>query len=365
MNIFQEAKPEMAYLKLGIYGEAGSGKSFTASKVAIGLCKLIDSKKPVAFADTETGSDFVRHLFLKEKIRLFVTKTRTFAKLIEDKDKDGKILPGILDEAESECSVLIIDSITHYWNELIDAYLKKMNKTRLTLRDWQPLKATWREFTTRFINSKLHIVLCGRSADKWEEVEDPEDGSKELRKTGTKMRTETEMAYEPSLLVEMEAVQLSARTGGAYVHRAYVKKDRFDIINGQVYDDPTFESFLPHIEKLNLGGEHKAIEPGRSSVDLFNNENIGEKRMLNRDILLEKIGNEIKLLYPGQKEEEKTARLMFMKEIFGTHSWTEISSKRTNEELRAGLEAIEARTKKQECPFKEPESKKGKKEKKS
>jgi len=329
MTLLQKSKPEMAYLKLGIYGEAGSGKTFTSTKVAIGLAEFIKSKKPVAFADTETGSDFVQPAFKAAGFNLVVAKTRAFADLL-----------GIIDEAAKECDILIIDSVTHFWNELIDAYLKKNEKKRLTLRDWQPLKQTWREFTDRFVNSKLHIIMCGRSADKWEEVEDPDDGSKELRKVGTKMRTETEMSYEPSLLVEMEAVQLSARIGGQYVHRAYVKKDRFDVLDGQVFDNPGFETFLPHIRLLNLGGEHKAIEADRNSQDMFERGDTGEQRRLHKEIMLEKITNEIKKMYPGQSERDKTERIALLERTFGSNSWTEISTYNRLEQLEEGLKKL-------------------------
>lgn len=329
MSVFQKARNEMAYLKAGFYGEAGSGKSFTSSRIAIGLVKYIKAKKPVMYFDTETGSDFLIRQFTEAGIELHTFKSRAFSDLLV-----------AVDEAEKTASVMIIDSITHVWNELIESYMKKLELKRLSLKHWIPLKTTWREFTTRYVNSKLHIIVCGRSADKWEEVEDPEDGSKELRKTGTKMRTETEMGYEPSLLVELEAVQLTARAGGAYVHRAYVKKDRFDVINGHVFDQPGFESFLPHISLLNLGGEHKALEQGRNSTAMFERNDIGARKVETREILIEKIGNEIKLIYPGQNEADKTARLKLMEKIFQTHSWTEICMRRKNEELQVGLDAI-------------------------
>ncbi len=328
-NLLREISPEMAFLKMGIYGKAGSGKTFTGTLISIGLAQYIKSEKPIAFADTETGSDFVKHKFDVNKIKLLVAKTRAFQDLLT-----------IINEAEKQCDILIIDSITHYWNEICDSYMAKNELKRLRLKDWIPLKKTWREFTDHFITSKLHIIVCGRSADEWAEVEDEEDGSKELKKVGTKMRTETEMGYEPSLLIEMEPIQLTARTGGNYIHRAYVKKDRFDIINGKVFDEPKFENFLPHIELLNLGGEHKAIEPGRTSQDMFEKGNTGEQRMITKDIVLEKIANEIKLLYPGQTEIDKTGRLKLMEKIFNTNSWTEIEKRKNIEELTVGLETI-------------------------
>jgi len=58
MTLFEDSKMEIAYLKMGLYGEAGTGKSFTSSKVAIGLHKYIKAKKPIFFFDTETGRIF-------------------------------------------------------------------------------------------------------------------------------------------------------------------------------------------------------------------------------------------------------------------------------------------------------------------
>lgn len=332
MSDLQEARSESAYLKLGIYGEAGSGKTFTSTRVAIGLCGFIKSEKPVGFMDTETGSDFVRFRFEQAGLKLRAWKTRAFVDLLK-----------IVDTAEKECSVLIIDSITHPWDELVAAYLKANNKARLTLKDWQPVKATWREFTDKFLNSKLHIIMCGRSADKWDQIED-EDGAMELRKVGTKMKTEKDLGYEPNLLVEMEAIQLTAKAGGAYIRRAYIKKDRFGVLDGKVFDNPTFETFLPHIELLNLGGEHLAIDTTRTSEDMLKNDFSGERRAFKRDVVLEKIENEIKLLYPGQSEKDRTAKIKIIMDTFGTNSWTEVSGDRFKfaiDTLETGLAKIE------------------------
>lgn len=330
MSLLSKAIPEAAFFKAGIYGEAGSGKSYTSSLIAIGLVKLLKTTKPVGYADTETGSDFLLPLFEREQVPLVRTKTRAFADLLT-----------IVDEAEKECSVLVIDSITHFWNELMESYMKKNELKRITLKHWGPIKATWAEFTTRFVNSKLHIIVAGRSADKWEEVEDPEDGAKELKKVGTKMRTESSLAYEPSLLVEMEAVQLSARIGGKLVHRCHVRKDRFDVINGLSFDDPTLDTFMPHIALLNLGGEHKAIEPGRDSTGMFDRTDIGELKSVQREIKLEKITALMLALYPSQSESDKTAKRNLMKDLFGTLSWTEVSRLFSQDKLDEGIKNLE------------------------
>jgi len=334
MTLLQKSKPEMAYLKAGLYGEAGSGKTFTASQFAIGLHKYIKSNKAIAFLDTETGSDFVLPKFKQDKIELMVAKTRAFADLLT-----------VVDEAEKSCSILIVDSITHFWNELLDSYQKKHNISRITLRHWIPLKQMWREFTTRFINSKLHIIMAGRSAYIWDDVED-EEGVKELKKTGTKMRAETEMGYEPSLLVEMETVRTSARTGANWIHRAWVIKDRFDVIDGKCFDNPGFDSFLPHIKSLNLGGKHRAMDKDRDSQAILNNDNRGEAVFRKIKIITEKVQNAVYRAFPGQTAKDKLGRMDLLKKAFDTDSWTAITSMR-REDLEVGLKIIESEIRKE------------------
>jgi hypothetical protein len=65
MAIFKKAEQNAAFLKMGLLGFAGSGKTWTASLVAMGLVQLARKKglayadKPVVFLDTENGSDYV------------------------------------------------------------------------------------------------------------------------------------------------------------------------------------------------------------------------------------------------------------------------------------------------------------------
>jgi len=297
MELFKDAEIEMCYLKAGLYGEAGTGKTWTSSLIAIGLHKHIKAKKPVFFLDTETGSDFVLHVFEKEKVKLKVAKSRAFKDLLQS-----------IDEAEKSASVLIVDSITHFWNEMLSAYQKENKLSRITLRHWIPLKQTWREFTDRYINSSLHIIMAGRSAFIWDDVED-EEGVKELKKVGTRLRAEVETAYEPSLLVEIERLRKTSKTGSAWTHRAWVIKDRFDAINGDHFDNPTFESFLPHIKLLNLGGKHRAVDQNRTSEEMFEGHTTGEAKFRKAKILIEKIENGLNQIYPGQTKKDSRGGL--------------------------------------------------------
>ena len=323
-KLFKAAEPEIAFLKMGIYGGQGAGKTRTATEVAIGLFEHTKSKKPVYFLDSETGSDYVRPVFEKRGVPFFNAKSRAFSDLLS-----------AIDEAEKEASVFICDSITHFWDELVESYKKEKGLSRLTIRHWGEIKPIWRDFSAKYVMSNLHIIVCGRAGDVWEEKED-EEGVKELMRTGTRMRVEKELGYEPSLLVEMVKERLSAKEGAGWTHRAWIVKDRFDVIDSQHFDDPKFESFLPHIELLNLGGKHRALDADRNSGELFHNTSNGYERMRQRDILLEKIQAEIYRKYPGQSTEDKVGRSDLMNDTFKTRSWKEIEGLR-NEILQDGL----------------------------
>ena len=181
-KFFKQAIAQNAYLKAGILGFAGSGKTYTASLMAMGLHKYIGSKKPVTFMDTETGSDYRIKDFEKNNIELLVSKSRSFAEMLN-----------LIDEAEKISDIMIIDSISAVWFDFMESFKKKKGRRFIQFQDWGILKPTWRlEFTdARYLNSKLHIIICGRAGYEYDYSAD-EDGRKELHKTGTKMKAETE-----------------------------------------------------------------------------------------------------------------------------------------------------------------------------
>lgn len=335
-SILRPATNQTAFLKAGLLGFAGSGKTHTAAAMALGLSSLIGDKKPVAFFDTETGSDYLIPRFKEAGVELLVAKTRTFADLLT-----------FMREAESIASVAIIDSISHVWTELLEAYTAKLRrKNGLMFSDWGPIKQEWRGFTDLYLNSQMHVILCGRAGFEYD-YEVNEAGKKELIKTGTKMKAETEMGYEPSLLLEMERVHAEGdeHTQGkrsAWTHRCYVLKDRTDRMNGATIDNPTFASFAPAISFLNIGGAHLGIDTSRSSEALFDSPDGLHERKKNVEIVLELILDAFVVAgLGGTSAKAKEAQVRELTRAFGTSSWTAIQGKRL-EDLQAGYTALRA-----------------------
>ena len=324
---FKEATNQAAFLKGGIFGFQGAGKTWTAALIAIGLHKYIKSQKPVYFLDTETGSDFVKPLFDKAKIKMMTDKTAAFAEMLKD-----------IDVAEQNSDILIIDSITHFWRELMRAWKAKRNRTFISIRDFGPLKDEWHQYTTRYVNSRLHIIMCGRASNIFADVED-EDASTENKqvmksiKVGTKMSAEGETGFEPSLLIEMERYHILQ--GGKYVRRANVVKERFGILTDKEFDDPTFEDFLPHIKSLNLGGEHVGVGTDTSEGMFISPDTSFSERRKQQTILTEEIEGLLVSAFPGTTREEKKAKADLLEVVFKTRSWTAICDVRPDD-LKAG-----------------------------
>ncbi len=327
-NLFSKQESTQAYLKAGIMGFAGSGKTYTANEIAMGLIKhakslgLPEGERPIFFLDTETGSDYIANRVKESGLDIFTAKTRAFKDLI----------PAIK-EAEKAAGVMIIDSITHFWREFTEAYAKRKNRTSLQFQDWNFLKTEWGKFTDIYINSSAHIILCGRAGYEYDYFED-DDGKKQLEKTGIKMKAETEMGYEPSLLILMER-EMEMETKKVY-REAHVLKERFGIIDGRSFKNPTFDNFMPHISALNLGGKQLGIDTSRTSEEMIDpGQDSWPQEKRQREIWCEEIEGLLVKHYPGQGAKEKAEKIAIIEQIFGTRSWTKVANMRS-EQIKEG-----------------------------
>src|SRR5262249_18314729 len=255
------------YLKAGFVGFAKSGKNFTAIELAVGVRKFFKLKGPIAMFDTEGGSEYVAPRVQRETGTALVgVRSRSFDDMVrfgEECVREG-------------VAVAVVDSVTHTWRELCEAYLKQVNERRaryakekhwvfkpqrsLEFQDWGTVKGLWNDrWTQLYLNAPLHMIIAGRAGYEYDFTE-TDDGKKELVKTGVKMRTEAEFGFEPSLLVEMERTQTPTGKGGFTIHRtATVIGDRFGVLDGKTATDPTFTFFLPHVQLLTPGA-HAAVD---------------------------------------------------------------------------------------------------------
>lgn len=252
--MLEKAKTGIAKVKLGIYGEAGSGKTYTALKLAFGL------GKKVAVFDTEHSSDFYAGEFDFQVVHS--KKMQDLLTLLTSGELDG-------------FDVLIVDSITHLWEDVQSSYidsLKKSNNPKkraqgeseeLQFQDWAKIKRPWKKMMALFLSMDIHVIFTGRLSYIYE----MKNG--ELSVIGDKMKAEGEAQYEPSILVKMELKK------GKNV--ATILKDRSNTITGQSFENPDIEMLKPVLQKLSK--KHSvptAQKDDESSAAIFEEEEEGE-----------------------------------------------------------------------------------------
>lgn len=350
MGLLQVIEDAPGFVKASFQGPQGSGKTRTAVELACTTHRVFESKKPIAFFDTESGSDYLLDLIEgRTGMKPLRIKTRAFSQLLE---------------AVRECragasDVLVVDSITHVWREIQSSYMKRINenlrypKTRMDIQDIMQIKKLWEPWPDEFLNSPVHIIICGREGNEWGHEEDEDTGKRQLVAVGKKMKVEGEFGYEASLMVSMHAEQVAAATirkknkttekrPSTIVNVATILKDRFDVMNGQMIEMPTGDDFLPFIEKLKPGAHREVDTQDHTASTLPESDGGFMRERFDRQIIVEKIQNDIATLYPGQTAAEKKARIEVMKKFFNTNSWTEIEKRISMDRLVEGHAQLQA-----------------------
>src|SRR3954463_11519309 len=106
MASFTKPQPLKAALKIGLYGPAGSGKTFSALLIAEGLAK--HTGKRVAFCDTEQGT-----AFYAQEVGQRGVHPQAFDFDVLHTKSITEVLSALHGLDAKMHSVVVIDSITH------------------------------------------------------------------------------------------------------------------------------------------------------------------------------------------------------------------------------------------------------------
>ena len=209
---FQRATKAQAKLRAAFFGPSGAGKTFTALRVATGLA----GGKPIALIDTERGSAS------KYSDRF------DFAVLeLEDQTIDGYVA-AIKMAASEGFAVLVIDSLSHAWQSLMDEVdmLAKSKYRGNTWSAWSEGTPKQRKLVAAILGFNGHIIATMRSKTEWTTVDDGR-GKKAPQRIGLAPEQGKGVEYEFDLLVEISTE-----------HIANVIKDRTGKFQDKLLDKP-------------------------------------------------------------------------------------------------------------------------------
>ena len=241
---FKKAKKEQVWLKVLLSGASGSGKSYSALRLAKGIAEKCNSR--IAYIGTE-GS---RNKYYASEFDYDLLE-------LEDPFTIDKYVEAIDEAISAGYKVLIIDSLTHEWLWLNDTHDKMPGNS---FQNWGKLKPKHREFTDKILTCPIHIIATSRSKDEWI-LETDSKGKQVPKKVGLGAQQDKNITYEytVSLIIEQDT------------HIAHSDKDNSKIFDGR-YDVLTEkdgvalynwanDSDIPPVTKEPKKYEEVVIEP--------------------------------------------------------------------------------------------------------
>ncbi|QOG02291.1 AAA family ATPase [Flavobacterium sp. MDT1-60] len=195
----RHSERKKAKIKLAIQGVAGSGKTYSALLLAHGLTNGDFSK--VAIIDTENGSaDLYAHLGQYNVLTLTPPfTTENYIKAIDICEKAGM-------------EVIIIDSISHCWDYLLDYH---SNLAGNSFTNWAKITPLQKSFTDKILQCDAHVIATMRT--KQDYVLNQKDGKYIPEKVGLKAVQKDGLDYEFTVVFDINikhfAVSSKDRTG--------------------------------------------------------------------------------------------------------------------------------------------------------
>lgn len=200
----RQSQRKQAKIKMALQGSSGSGKTYSALLLAKGLTN--ENLERVAVIDTENGSsDLYAHLGNYNVLNM--QPPYTPEKYIEAID--------ICLSAGMEC--IIIDSISHCWDELLDFHSKLPGNS---FTNWNKVTPRQKAFVDKILQSPAHFIATMRT--KQDYVLNQKDGKYVPEKVGLKAVQRDGVEYEFTIVFDIDSK-----------HFAIASKDRTNLFSGR------------------------------------------------------------------------------------------------------------------------------------
>ena len=227
---FKKASKKQSKLRLALFAPSGGGKTFTALRIASGI------GGSVAVIDTEKGSaSKYADRFSFDVSELTSPKIENYISLIE--------------EAHGY-EILIIDSLTHGWQELLEE-IDRIAKTKYRGNTW----SAWSEGTPKqrsLVNAILsfpgHIIATMRVKTEWTTETDNKGKTRPVR-VGLSPEQGKGIEYEFDLLMQVSED-----------HIGHVIKDRTGKFQDQLLEKPGEEFGAALKDWLDEGIESPVVK---------------------------------------------------------------------------------------------------------
>lgn len=242
---FKKAVRENVWLKIGITGTSGSGKTYSALRVATGLASKCNSD--IAFISTEKS----RTLYYADKFDYDVLELESYA--------TESYINAINEAVRAGYKVIVIDSLSHGWQYMNDQHSKMKGNS---FQNWGLLKPKWQNLMRSILGSPAHVFVLSRAKTEWA-MEDKNGKSTPTKVgLGTEGDKQQDYEYTISFMLQQGTHVASVDDGG---------KDNTGLYDGQ-YNMLTEEDGIKLYNWANSGQT-----PSKLSVDTMTTQSVVEE----------------------------------------------------------------------------------------
>lgn len=220
MPLLLDSDDDKVKLKIALTGVSGSGKTYSALRLARGI---VGAEGKILVVDTEGRS---ARLYKNKIIHQGVPIDYTHIRLVPPYRIEDYF--EAINMAETKgFDVLILDSISHAWNgsggllERHDDVSKRMSGK--SFNAWSEITPLHNEFISRIINAEVHIIATMRSKTDYL-VSTNENGKMSPQKIGLAPIQREGMDYEFDIVLDIDKS-----------HLATASKDRTSELDGNVF----------------------------------------------------------------------------------------------------------------------------------
>lgn len=178
---FKRAERKKLKLKIGLTGPAGSGKSYTALRLATGLS---GNGGKIALLNTE-----------RNRGEIYATEFEYDILELQPPYKPERFIEAIDAAVEGGYDVLILDSASHEWigeGGVLDMNRKMQGNS---FANWAQLTPRHDAFIDKVTSSDIHTIVCMRGKDDYV-LEEDEKGKKVPKKIGLGPQQRDGFEYE-------------------------------------------------------------------------------------------------------------------------------------------------------------------------
>jgi len=234
---FKKAERTKLWARVAIFGPSGSGKSFTAMRIANGLAQRAGGK--IAVIDTENRS-----------MSKYADRFDFDVDDLGDKTIDSYI-QSMNDAIKNGYKILVIDSLTHSWKELLEE-VDRIAAKNFGGNSW----AAWSKGTPKqnklinaIVNFPGHLIVTMRSKTEWS-LGNNEEGKKTVTRNGMSPEQGKGIEYEFDILMDINQG-----------HMAEIQKDRTGKFQDKIIEKPGEDFGEALYDWLNTGTAEPQLPP--------------------------------------------------------------------------------------------------------